>query len=43
LQEKHKTRQKDASKIGLEVRSWAGVIQYPSEFAALSRIVAPYP
>jgi hypothetical protein len=42
LQEKYKTRHKDANKIGSEVCSWAGVIQYLSEFTALSRIVAPY-
>jgi superfamily II DNA helicase RecQ len=43
LQEKHKTRHKDANEIGSEVRSWAGVIQYPSEFTAPSGIVAPHP
>jgi hypothetical protein len=42
LQEKHKIKHKDASAIGLEIRSWAGVIQYLSEFTALSGIVAPY-
>src|SRR5215211_2548663 len=42
LQEQHKIKRKDASEIGLEVRSWAGVIQYPSEFVAPSQIVAPH-
>jgi hypothetical protein len=36
LQEQHKIKQKDATKVGTEVRSWAGVIQYPSEFVAAS-------
>jgi hypothetical protein len=43
LQEKHKIKHKDASAIGSEIRSWAGVIQYLSEFTAPSRIVALYP
>jgi hypothetical protein len=43
LQEKHNIRHKDASEIGSEVRSWTGVIQYPSEFTAPSGIVAPHP
>jgi hypothetical protein len=36
LQEQHKIKQKDATKVGTEVRGWAGVIQYPSEFVAAS-------
>jgi hypothetical protein len=43
LQEQHKIKRKDASKVGIEVRSWAGVIQYPSEFVAPSQVVAPHP
>jgi hypothetical protein len=43
LQEQHKIKQKDATKVGTEVRSWVGVIQYPSEFVAPSQVVAPHP
>jgi hypothetical protein len=43
LQEQHKIKRKDASKVGIEVRSWAGVIQYPSEFVAPSQVIAPHP
>jgi hypothetical protein len=43
LQEEHKIKRKDASNIGLEVRSWPGVVQYPIEFTAPSTIVAPHP
>jgi len=42
LQEQHKTRRKDASKIGNEVRGWAGVMQYPSELVVPSQIAAPH-
>jgi hypothetical protein len=43
LQEQHKIKRRDASEIGSEVRHWAGVIQYPSEFVPPSQIVAPHP
>jgi hypothetical protein len=43
LQDQHKIKQKDASNIGTEVRSWPGVMQYPSEFVAPSQVVAPHP
>jgi superfamily II DNA helicase RecQ len=43
LQEQHKIKRRDASKIGSEIRDWAGVIQYPSEFVPPSQIVAPHP
>jgi uncharacterized C2H2 Zn-finger protein len=43
LQEQHTIKRKEANEVGLEVRSWAGVMQYPSEFVAPSRIVAPHP
>jgi superfamily II DNA helicase RecQ len=43
LHEQHKIQRRDASEIGSEVRRWAGVIQYPSEFVPPSQIVAPHP
>jgi hypothetical protein len=43
LQEQHKIKWKVASEAGTEVRSWAGIIQYPSEFVAPSQVVAPHP
>jgi hypothetical protein len=43
LQAQHKIKRKEASKVGLEVRSWAGVMQYPSELLAPSQIMAPHP
>jgi hypothetical protein len=43
LQEQHKIKRKDASRVGLEVRSWVSVMQYPSEFVAPSQVVAPHP
>ena len=43
LQAQHKIKRKEVSEVGLEIRSWAGVIQYPSEFVAPSDIVAPHP
>jgi hypothetical protein len=43
LQEQHKVKRREASAIGSEIRSWAGVMQYPSEFVAPSSIAAPHP
>jgi hypothetical protein len=42
LQQQYKVKSRDASAIGLEIRSWAGVMQYPSEFEALSGIAVLY-
>jgi hypothetical protein len=43
LQEQHKIKRKETSEVGLDIRSWAGVMQHPSEFVAPSEIVAPHP
>jgi hypothetical protein len=43
LQEQHKIKRKVASEVGLDIRSWAGIMQYPSEFVAPSEIMAPHP
>jgi hypothetical protein len=43
LQAQHRIKRNNASKIGSEVYSWAGVMQYPSEFVVPSQVAAPHP
>jgi hypothetical protein len=38
LQEQHKTSRKEAEVVGQQVRSWAGLTQYPSELSLLINI-----
>jgi hypothetical protein len=41
LQEQHKISRKEAETVGEQIRSWAGLIQYPSELEIPSNIPKP--
>jgi hypothetical protein len=41
LQEQHKISRKEAETVSEQIRSWAGLIQYPSELKVLSGIPKP--
>ncbi|KAF2818027.1 hypothetical protein CC86DRAFT_414286, partial [Ophiobolus disseminans] len=43
LQEQHKTSRKEAEVVGQHVRSWAGLVQYPSELEVPGGIPKPVP
>jgi hypothetical protein len=41
LQRQHKVNRKGAEAVGQQIRSWAGLIQYPSELEVPSNILKP--
>ena len=43
LQEQHKVSRKQAETVGEQVRSWAGLLQYPSELAVPGGVPRPVP